>query len=176
MKLSLVILRNENDKSDNVSRLRDSIFLSLRNAKNKEGNEILEWAEVYYGENKSKSSAIKEVVYHLRGEYIIFIDEHYDVMPYFFEKIYDGLKENPDCISCGIKDTYSIKMYSINKENKHFDLRFPSYFNIIKREHYLKLNIPDIKELVTECFSYLFEEKDILKKEYFIFDTLLISN
>lgn len=172
MKLSFNILRNKSE----VNNLRESIITSLKNLPKSNSNDVVELAEHFYNnDDKPKIKVIKDFTMSSDADYIVFVDDYFEISPFYFQYVFDGLRKRPDCLSCSIKYSDEDIMYSINHSKQGYNISYPSYFNVIKRELYSKIEIPNIKELTKECISDLFKESNVLNEEYFIFDTLIIQ-
>lgn len=179
MKLSFNILRSNVLREKNkfeANDLRESIFASIKNLPKSNCNDTIELAEHYFNnDDKPKIQVIKEAALNSNADYIVFIDEYFTISPFYFQYVLDGIHKRPDSLSCSIKYSEEDIMYSLNHSRQGYNLSYPSYFNVIKRELYSKIEIPDIKELTQQCISDLFKESNVLKEEYFIFDTLILN-
>jgi hypothetical protein len=173
-KLTIIILHdlrreeeldsNRNSINSSFRKLKDPSFLPETIVKN------------YHPDlpnTKTMGEALAEGISNSTSEYIVVLESWMKVTPFFFSYIYDGILKEPDNLSCVIDDNGNKVVYSLI--DHRFTHEYPTMYNVIRADIWKAIQIPKINSLLPQAIQSLLKESNLLREEYYIFDTLIVK-
>lgn len=175
-KLSIIILhdlRREEELNFNINSIKTS-FGKLKSPEN-EPEIIIKNYHPDLPNSKTMGEALYEGISESSSDYIVVLESWMGVSPFFFSYIYDGILKKPDNLSCVIDCGGDKTVFSLIEKDYRFPHEYPTMYNVIKSEIWKKLEIPKINCLLPQAIQNLFKESNLLREEYYIFDTLILK-
>lgn len=173
-KLTIIILhdlRREEELDSN----RNSINASFRKLVNPDflPETIVKNYHPDLQNSKTMGEALSEGISQATSEYIVVLESWMKVTPFFFSYIYDGILKHPDNLSCVMDDSEHKTVFSL--KDHRFAHEYPTMYNVIRADIWKAIQIPKINSLLPQAIQSLLKESNLLREEYYIFDTLIVK-